>query len=292
MGWLSLKMDCRIDDADGISDMGLGAGALSVALDFPEGRPMVDDVSGSAVRQPDQCTLSFLLPEEADGRAFLQRIADLLQWHTLPAYNLTHVVDRDWVRESRRQLEPTKVGSRLWVVPTWHRAPDLEGVVLFLDPGLAFGTGSHPTTRLCLQWLEENIHGGETVLDYGCGSGILAIGALKLGAGAAIGIDNDPQALETSRANARLNNVDLPCFLPETAPYVDADLLLANILANPLRDLAPTLAASSAFGGRIVLSGILAGQEKGVEETYDPWFRFAAPLFDGQWVCLAGERRS
>lgn len=290
MGWLSLKIECRLDAADGISNAGLGAGALSAAIDFPGGRPVVEGGSASSPNHSDRCALSFLLSEGTEGRAFLQEVAVFLQWPELPPYTVSPVADRDWVRESHQQLEPMRIGTRLWVVPTWHRPPDPDGVIIYLDPGLAFGTGAHPTTRLCLHWLEMNLNGSETVLDYGCGSGILAIGALKLGAAAAVGIDNDPRALETSRANARLNNVSLPCFLSETAPPIGADLVLANILANPLRELAPTLAAATGAGGRIVLSGILAGQEQEVEKAYRPWFRFAVPVVDVGWVCLAGER--
>jgi len=290
MGWLSLKMECPFEDIDGISDAALGAGALSAAIDYPQGKPIVEDGSGSAAGHPDRGTLAFLLPEGADGRAFLQEIAALLQWPELPPYTVAPVADRDWVRESHRQFEPMRIGTRLWVVPSWHRPPDPDGVIIFLDPGLAFGTGAHPTTGLCLQWLEKNLRGGETVLDCGCGSGILAIGALKLGAAEAVGIDNDPRALKTSLANARLNNVSFPCFLPEAAPPIKADLVVANILANPLRDLAPALAAATGPGGRIVLSGLLTGQEQEVEKAYRPWFRFEVPVVDGGWVCLAGER--
>lgn len=292
MGWLSLKIECPMDAADGIGDAGLGAGALAVAVDYSQGRPIVEDGADSATRYPDRCTLAFLLPERVNGRGLLEDIAALLQWPDLPPYTLEPVADWDWVRENRRQFEPMRIGTRLWVVPTWHCPPDPNGVIIVIDPGLAFGTGAHPTTELCLQWLDRNLHGGETVLDYGCGSGILAIGALKLGAAAAVGIDNDPHALETSRANARLNTLSLPCFLPGEAPPMEADLVMANILANPLVDLAPTLAQSTAAEGRILLSGFLAAQAHQVEEAYRSWFRFAAPMVEEGWVCLAGERRS
>ena len=195
------------------------------------------------------------------------------------------------MRETQRQFAPIRAGERLWIVPTWHEAPDAGAVNIVLDPGAAFGTGSHPTTRLVLGWLEREVRGGETVLDYGCGSGILAIAAMKLGAARAVGVDIDPLALEAARYNASANAVALD-VLPADAPLVlEADLTVANILANPLRMLAPLLASHTRPGGRLALSGILAAQAGEVMAAYAPFFDMAAAGAEGDWVCLAGTRR-
>ncbi|MDP2878068.1 MAG: 50S ribosomal protein L11 methyltransferase, partial [Sulfuricella sp.] len=177
------------------------------------------------------------------------------------------------------------------IIPTWHTAPDPSAINLILDPGLAFGTGSHPTTHLCLQWLERNILGGECVLDYGCGSGILAITALKLGAGRVLGVDIDPQAVLASRQNAEQNQAAAEFYLPDAAPKIQADVVVANILANPLKVLAPMLAQAVRPGGRIVLSGVLAPQAEETQAVYRQWFDIDIAGEVEGWVCLAGVKR-
>ena len=208
-----------------------------------------------------------------------------------PEYHLEMVGDEDWVRLSQSQFEPISISERLWIVPSWSTAPDPHAINLVLDPGLAFGTGSHPTTRLCLQWLERTIRGGERVLDYGCGSGILAIAALRLGAGQAQGVDVDPLALVAARANAAHNQVDARFINTETPSEFKADLVAANILANPLILLAPLLAAYLGSGGRIALSGILESQAEEVIAAYAPWFAMQVGGFDTGWALLVGLRR-
>lgn len=214
------------------------------------------------------------------------------------------VEDRDWLQRSREQFLPIRISERLWIVPSWlaadwqapladrfdnaeHSAP----VALILDPGLAFGSGEHPTTQLCLRWLDENLRGGESVLDYGCGSGILAIAALKLGAGSAAGIDIDPNAVVASEHNAVQNQVDAQFSLPplEAEAAAPADVVVANILANPLIALAPLLSQSTVAGGRMVLSGILLNQADAVATAYRPWFDLHASGQEG-WVCLSGKK--
>jgi ribosomal protein L11 methyltransferase len=208
-----------------------------------------------------------------------------------PTFVVEPVPETDWVRQTQSQFDPIPISSRLWIVPTWHQAPDSNAINLQLDPGLAFGTGSHPTTRLCLRWLDANLKGGESVLDYGCGSGILAIAALKLGAGNAVGVDIDPQAVQASRFNAEQNGVTADFFLPDQAPSSAYDLVLANILSNPLRALAPLLAGATRPGGRLVLSGILAEQAQEIAAIYGQWFDMAPAIEDDGWVCLSGTRR-
>jgi len=195
------------------------------------------------------------------------------------------------VRLTQSQFEPIPISPRLWIVPTWHTAADPDAINIVLDPGLAFGTGSHPTTRLCLRWLDNNLAGGESVLDYGCGSGILAIAAMKLGAAHAVGVDVDAQAVTASRDNAIANHVENVRFhLPDEAARDSYDLVVANILTNPLRLLAPLLADATRQGGQIVLSGILESQAQDVMNIYQQWFELNAPIFEDGWSCLSGRK--
>jgi ribosomal protein L11 methyltransferase len=202
------------------------------------------------------------------------------------------IEDADWVALTQRQFEPIRVAERLWIVPTWHQAPQPHAINVILDPGAAFGTGSHPTTRLCLGWLENNIGGGETLLDYGCGSGILAISAMKLGAGRAWAVDVDPLALEATRYNSRQNDVVLEVFDAQQPLPGRAHVTVANILANPLRMLAPLLSTHTQAGGLIALSGILDIQADSVRDAYAPWVDLAVHENDGGWVLMTGRRRA
>ena len=202
------------------------------------------------------------------------------------------VEEQDWVRLTQSQFDPIQVGQRLWVVPSWHDAPnDPNAVCLAVDPGLAFGTGSHPTTKLCMQWLEEHAGLGEkTLLDYGCGSGILAIAAKRLGCGPAIGVDIDSQAVSSAKDNAIRNEVSVEFYLPEEDTATSQhDVVVANILANPLQVLAPALCQRIAPEGHIVLSGILARQAEEVIDTYKPWLDLKAWRECDGWVCLTGQ---
>ena len=205
-----------------------------------------------------------------------------------PEYRTQIVDDQDWVLLTRAQFAPIRVSERLWIVPSWATAPDPLAVNLVLDPGLAFGTGSHPTTRLCLEWLLRRIQGGERVLDYGCGSGILAIAALRMGAAAALGVDVDPQALSAARENAARNRVDARFIDSETAFDFQADIVAANILANPLILLAPLLAARLRPKGRIALSGVLDAQAGEVMAAFAPWFEIRVWRRSEDWVLLDG----
>jgi ribosomal protein L11 methyltransferase len=232
-----------------------------------------------------------LLPESIDAS---RALADAAQacgciWLEAPAMDV--LADDDWVRVTQAQFEPIRASSRIWIVPTWREPPEREAVNLVLDPGAAFGTGSHPTTRLCLAWLDREVRGGESVLDYGCGSGILAIAAMKLGAARATAVDIDPLALEAARYNADSNGVVLEVLAADAALTIEADITVANILANPLRMLAPLLAAHTVPGGRLVLSGILAAQAEEVRLAYEHWFELRIAGEDAGWVSLAGERR-
>jgi ribosomal protein L11 methyltransferase len=204
--------------------------------------------------------------------------------------SIERLEDADWVSLTQKQFEPIRIGRTLWIVPTWHAPPEPGAVNIVLDPGAAFGTGSHPTTRLCLEWLERSLTPGDTVLDYGCGSGVLAIAAMKLGAARAIAVDIDPQALETARYNSERNGVHLELVDAQRAFRGEARLTVANILANPLRMLAPVIASHTVPGGSIALSGILEEQASGVAAAYAPWARLEVEAREGAWVLLAGPR--
>jgi len=238
-----------------------------------------------------RCCIVALLPGDADAGSALAAAVARAGCEPLEPPADDRLEDTDWVRETQRQFAPIRAGERLWIVPTWHEAPDANAVNIVLDPGAAFGTGSHPTTRLVLGWLEREVRGGETVLDYGCGSGILAIAAMKLGAGRAVGVDIDPLALEAARYNGSANAVELDVRAADAALELVADITVANILANPLRMLAPLLASRTRPGGRIALSGILAAQAGEVLEAYAPFFEMAVAGAEGDWVCLDGTRR-
>lgn len=207
------------------------------------------------------------------------------------SYDSETLEDQDWVRLTQSQFDPIQISERLWITPSWHKAPADNAVNLQLDPGLAFGTGSHPTTRLCLKWLDTQLKGGESVLDYGCGSGILTIAALKLGAGSAVGVDIDEQAIRASNDNAAQNNVQAHFYLPDGLPQGQFDVVVANILANPLRMLGEMLAARTKQGGRIVLSGLLAEQSEELGEIYSQWFDIEPAETEEGWARLSGVKR-
>lgn len=208
-------------------------------------------------------------------------------------YQITQVADQNWQKFCHDTFQPICFAERLWIYPSWHLPMNDDKPRLLLDPGLAFGTGAHPTTALCLQWLADEIKAGECVIDYGCGSGILALAALKLGACKVWAVDNDSQALEATLENARRNQLMMPqieTVLPEALPPVQADRLVANILANPLIGLASHFAEIVVLGGKIALSGILVEQIEQVMNAYLPWFDFAPLKQKEQWVLLKGER--
>ncbi|HEX4522709.1 MAG TPA: 50S ribosomal protein L11 methyltransferase, partial [Casimicrobiaceae bacterium] len=235
------------------------------------------------------CRLTALFAADADIEASVRRAATALGLAT-PTFTLETLSEQDWVRRTQAQFGPLQVADRLWVIPSWCEPVDATAINLELDPGLAFGTGSHPTTRLCLRWLAAHLEPGQSVLDYGCGSGILAIAAAKLGAADVTGTDVDPQAIEASRANAERNGVTVRFALPDALAPGKVDVVVANILANPLRLLAPVLAARVRDGGAIVLSGILEDQAAAVRGAYRRWFKLAAWGTDDGWVALTGRR--
>ena len=283
-------------DAEPWADALLDAGAL--AVDTADGRAgseqevaRYDEPGADSAAAPlwPLCRIAVLFAPDADVSMMLA-CASAALGAAVPEHAISAVADDDWVRRTHQQFQPVCISPRLWIVPSWCEPLDVTAVNLRLDPGLAFGTGTHPTTRLCLRWLAASLAGGETVLDYGCGSGILAIAAAKLGASEVAGIDVDPQAIAASRDNAKLNAVDARFDLPDAILHRSFDIVVANILANPLVLLAPLLARRVRTNGRIVLSGILDAQAAEVMAAYRRWFTIDIWNSDEGWVALAGSR--
>ena len=295
MRWLSLVAEVDAAAAEALADVLLARGAASVAIeDAAAGTPaeeaVFESTAASGVRWM-RARLRALLPEGSDAPALLRAAAAEIGLRSPPAFALEPVAADDWVRHAQSQFEPIRISARIWVVPSWHAPPEPEAINLLLDPGLAFGTGSHPTTRACLRWLEQRVAPGTRVLDYGCGSGILAIAAAKLGAGETLGVDIDPDALAAARENAVRNRVAVRFLDPGLPLAFAADLVVTNILANPLKLLAPLLAARCRRAGRIAVAGILESQAVDVAAAYAPWFEMAEWDREEGWIALEGMRR-
>ena len=296
MPWIALTVAAPAAQAEGLSDILLTLGALSVdILDADADTAGEQAIFGEPGEIPpglwSHNRITALFPENAPIDAIMASATHALGQETPLDYGIKILADTDWVRLTQEQFEPIRISTRLWIVPTWHTPSDPGAINIILDPGLAFGTGSHPTTQLCLRWLDANINGSENMLDYGCGSGILAIAALKLGAASAVGVDVDAQAVQASRDNASANEVVARFYLADECPQQQADIVIANILTNPLKLLAPLLAGATRQGGSIVLSGILQAQAEDVMVIYNKWFDLMQPVENDGWVCLSGVKR-
>jgi len=296
MPWRALVIEIDAAAADALSDALLAHGAASATIEdalagTPDEQPVFDEPNADSAGTWARARVRALVAADADAEEVLAAAASDAGLGAAPPFEVEEVGDTDWVRASQEQFEPIRISARLWIVPSWHATPDPGALNIRLDPGLAFGTGSHPTTRLCLRWLEEHVRPGSSVLDYGCGSGILAIAALKLGARAAVGVDVDPAAVAAARGNAARNAVPVHFVGSDLGVALPADLVVANILANPLKVLAPVLATHCRPGGRIALAGILAPQTDAVAAVYAQWFAMARWAADDGWVCLEGVRR-
>jgi ribosomal protein L11 methyltransferase len=292
MSWLQLKLAVPAAQAEPVSEAMEEAGALAVTLEPPADRPLYEPAPGEMPLAESMLVVGLFAPE-ADAEAVLCRIAARLEG-PLPACTRTTLEDQDWTRAWMAQFRPLRFGERLWVCPSWCAPPDPQAVNVLLDPGLAFGTGTHPTTALCLRWLgADGALAGARVVDYGCGSGILGIAAARLGANEVWAVDIDPQALEATRRNAEANGVAaaIKTMHPDALGAVQADVLLANILAGPLQALAGRLAALVRPGGDIVLSGVLADQAAGCRAAYEGFFDMDSPMLEEEWVMLHGVRR-
>jgi ribosomal protein L11 methyltransferase len=296
MSFRELIVEIDREHAEPLSDALLELGALSVSVedadaDTPDEQPLFGEPGLTPQRSAWQRSRVIALLDTAHEPALLlAAAANQLELADVPAHQVRVLEDQDWVRLTQSQFDPIPIGKRIWVVPSWHAAPDPQALVLELDPGLAFGTGSHPTTRLCMEWLEQHVEPGASLLDYGCGSGILAILAAKCGAHPVTGIDIDPQAVESARQNSLRNQADVTYGLPDECPDGEFDIVVANILSNPLKLMAAMLCARVRSGGKLALSGILARQAEEVARAYQAWIPMSVWREHEGWVCLSGTR--
>ncbi|PZW70224.1 ribosomal protein L11 methyltransferase [Pseudomonas sp. URMO17WK12:I1] len=292
MPWLQLRLAITPEQAPTYEDALLEVGAVSVTFMDAEDQPIFEPDLGTTPLWSHTHLLA-LFEADTDADALVAHL-QLLTDGALPEHQIERIEDQDWERSWMDGFAPMRFGQRLWIVPSWHEAPQPDAVNLLLDPGLAFGTGTHPTTSLCLQWLDAQPLEGCSVLDFGCGSGILAIAALLLGAPRAVGTDIDPQALEASRDNAQRNGIAderFPVYLPADLPQEPADVVVANILAGPLVSLAPQITSLVKPGGRLALSGILAEQADEVRAAYAADFALDPTAVQDGWVRISGVRR-
>lgn len=295
MGWQNVSFLTDASHAEPLCDALMEAGALSASIeDADAGTPDEQPQFGEpgSVNSPGwrHSRVVALMEPDADAAALLAEAAAAIGLAEVPSFSIEEVAEQNWVQLTQSQFDPIRVSERLWIVPSWHESPDPAAINLILDPGMAFGTGSHPTTRLCLEWLERNISADCSLLDYGCGSGILAIAAARLGAGSVAGVDIDPQAVDAARANAERNGVTA-LFADSTQPVAgEYDVVVANILSNPLRVLAPAICAHVRSGGRLALSGILREQAEEIIGIYAQWLPLQVADVREDWVCLAGHK--
>ncbi len=291
MAWLQLRINTTSEHADAIGDMLSANGSQAVTYVDAKDTPMYEPKPGEVLLWPDTQVVG-LFEADADMKRILGRLAKAKVLGPDFTYKLEPLEDKDWEREWMDNFHPMQFGERLWICPSWRDVPDPNAVNVMLDPGLAFGTGTHPTTALCLRWLDGIDMADKTVVDFGCGSGILALAALKLGAKRVIGIDIDPQALQATQENARRNGVEdrLDVFLPENQPTLEADVVVANILSGPLLELREVITGYCKSDGLLVLSGILAEQVETIESAYAKDISLDPSAIDGEWARVSGRK--
>lgn len=292
--WISVALETDANHAEALSDALMAAGAISVSVEdalagTDEETPQFGEPGSPTTPLWSESRVVALFEPSDDLIGRITAAAHEAGIDDLPEIELEDVAEQDWVRLTQSQFDPIRVTERLWIVPSWHAAPDPDAINLVLDPGLAFGTGSHPTTFLCLQWLTESLKGGETLLDYGCGSGILAIAAARMGTASVLGIDIDDNALIAARDNAAANQVELELRHSRQPLPERFDVVMANILTNPLCVLAPLLSSRLAPGGRLVLSGVLESQAQLVIDAYAPYLPLRVGATHDGWVRLEGQ---
>ena len=295
MSWLSITIQTDCQHAESLADALLDAGALSASIEdadagTPEETPQFGEPGSVTTPGWERSRIIALVESDTDIDELLEACAPLAGLDQTPAYSAEKVEEQNWVQLTQSQFDPIRISGRLWIVPSWHTPPDPDAIVLGLDPGMAFGTGSHPTTRLCLEWLERNVTDGASLLDYGCGSGILAIAAARLGARDVLGVDIDPQAVSAAQSNAERN--DVGARFADSAREIKGqfDIVVANILSNPLKALAPAICSHVRPGGQLALSGILSDQAEELIAAYAPWVRLTVADTREGWVCLAGTK--
>ena len=298
MAWVSLKIAAHDNSAELISDRLMELGALSAIIEDANADTLDEQpIFGEPGDPPPgiwvQNTVSALFDVGVDITQVISDLNNTTGFKDL-SFSTENIAEQDWVRATQSQFDPIKIRDNLWIVPTWHAAPNPNALNIVLDPGLAFGTGSHPTTHLCLSWLSDSITKNQSVLDYGCGSGILAIAAKKLGAELVVGTDIDAQAIQSSHYNAEQNGVNAQFYLSDElteAKLGQYDVVVANILSSAVSVLAPALAKFCKTGGKIALSGILKEQVNQVSDIYSEWFDMQPPVFMDAWVLLTGIKK-
>lgn len=299
MAWIQLKVDALPDQIEVIEDSMLLEGAQAVTLQDGADQPILEPELGT-MPVWDKTIVIGLFDAEIDSEQLITHMSELFaanpatQDQPFPSHKLELVEDKDWERAWMDNFHPMPFGDRLWVCPSWKDPEDKDAVNLMLDPGLAFGTGTHPTTAHCLRFLDQHVEGGELIIDYGCGSGILGIAALLLGSARMLGVDNDPQALIATRQNAERNGISEDAYdvvLPENTHKIQSDIMVANILAGPLMFLAENIASLTKPGGKIALSGLLSHQADEVRQAYEPWFVMDGMEQQDDWIILTGSKK-
>ena len=296
--WISVTLQADAAKAEALSDALMEAGALSVSIeDADAGTEAETPQFGEPGHLPtalwDHSRVIALVDGDTDDAALAALLTEASQaagFTVVPPYTTEQVAEQNWVQLTQSQFAPIRITDRLWIVPSWHEAPDPAAINIELGPGMAFGTGSHPTTRLCLEWLCDSVTPGCSVLDYGCGSGILAIAAAKLGAGDVLGVDIDEKAVEAARDNAERNATTIRLQHSGTPVGDTFDVVVANILTNPLCVLAPAIAARVAPGGKVALSGVLETQAEQVIEAWAPFIALQVGATHEGWIRLEGQR--
>lgn len=293
--WISVTLQADADRAEVLSEALMNHGAVSVSIEDADAgteaeRPQFGEPGMLPTSLWDHSRVIALFEADTDLTTALSLAAGEAGFAQVPAFSVEEIADQNWVQLTQSQFDPIRITDRLWIVPSWHDAPVADAINIELDPGMAFGTGSHPTTHLCLEWLEANVTPGCSVMDYGCGSGILAIAAARLGAGHIKAVDIDDKAVEAARDNAGRNRVDIDVACSSQAIDGQFERVVANILTNPLCVLAPALCALVAPGGRLALSGILEPQANQVIEAYAPWIALKVGSVREGWVRLEGAR--
>jgi ribosomal protein L11 methyltransferase len=286
MSWLQISVEVSGDQVEGVSEAFNTMGALSVTAQDAGDEPLLEPAPGETPLWSNTRVIA-LFDAARDAAELKQQLLSILD-APVPDFLVEPLEDRDWSNTWRDTFGAMQFGERLWVCPVGEPPSEPGAIVVHMDPGMAFGTGTHATTALCLEWLDAHPPVNRSVIDYGCGSGILAIAAHKLAAANVTAVDIDPQALLATRENARRNDCDFEVFHPEALGKRSADLVVANILANPLIELAESMARRVHAGGRLILTGILAEQAEAVMAAYVDWFVFAAPVYREEWVLLEG----
>jgi ribosomal protein L11 methyltransferase len=294
VAWLLLKIQANDQNAEVISDALMELGALSASIEDAHAETIGEQaIFGEPGDPPPGIWQKNIVTAMLEATADIEQILQELKLATaIKQFNyVTETIEeQDWVRATQAQFDPIRITDQLWIVPTWHTSPNQDAINIILDPGLAFGTGSHPTTHLCLEWLTKQTP-LNTVLDYGCGSGILAIAAEKLGASKVVGVDIDDQAIIASRFNAEQNQTHIDFFDANQFGNQTFDLVVANILSSALMVLAPALAKYCKSGGKIALSGILVEQTEALVARYSEWFTMDAPTQRDAWILLTGIKK-